>query len=645
MTLLTHEEGRRNLYMGNDAIVRGALEAGVKFAAGYPGTPSSEIIENLSKVAEEKDLYVEWSVNEKVALEVASSASFAGLKTMAVMKMPGLNVASDYLMHLSGSGTRAPMVLVTADDPGALSSGNEGDSRPYAKSMEVPLLEPGNFEEARAMTKWAFELSESIKNVVMLRTVTRLSHASGVVHTEKLEPANGEAHYHCDGFLLDPDTGVVMSTPVDFKHPMQRQKLKQAAELFETSPFNTYTGPESPELLIITGSICSLYCQEAVDLLGLTDRVGIFKLGTTWPLPEKLVETQLKRCDKVLFVEEILGFLEDEVKALAATLGETLGTKEFFGKTGGAMPEVGEMNPDKVMAGLCAALGMENPLARDEAYVKRAGEIAFFGAPHREATFCPGCPHRASYWSIHTALQMDNRKGFVCGDIGCYTLGLLPAGFSALKTLHAMGSGTGLASGFGKMASFGMEQPVVSVCGDSTFFHSIMPSLANAIHNESNMTLVVLDNSGTAMTGFQPHPGLTRHAMGDDAPRIDIPSVCRALGADVSVSDPFDVEKTRSILLELIDKKGVQVLVLRQSCALSPEKKGSKLFNVSVDETLCQGESCGCARICTRVFACPGLVWDKENNRSRIDNVMCSGCGVCVSVCPNGAITKEEVAP
>ncbi|MCG8471131.1 MAG: thiamine pyrophosphate-dependent enzyme [Desulfobacterales bacterium] len=639
--LSAYEAGERTLFMGNEAIVRGALEAGVAVAAGYPGTPSSEIIENLARVAEAMDIYVEWSVNEKVALEVASSGSFAGLRSLAVMKQPGLNVASDYLLHLSGSGTRAGMVLVSADDPGALSSVNEGESRHYAKLMEVPLLEPGDFQEAREMTAWAFELSESIRNVVLLRTVTRLSHASGTVTVGEIPKREKKAFFKHDGFIIDPMEGVVMSPPVEWKHGQQQEKLKQAKALFEESPFNRYEGPDSPELLIITSSVCHLYCKEAVELLAQQERVGILKLGTTWPLPDNLVKRYMKEATSIFVVEEVLPFLEEEVKILAAECVGEIGEKFFFGKRNGYLPSTGEMNPDRVVAALSRILEVPYE-GLEAAYAVRATEISFMGSPNREATFCPGCPHRASFWAINTALSMDNQNGFVCGDIGCYSMAVLSAGFSTLKTLHAMGSGTGVASGFGKLSRFGMEQPVVSVCGDSTFFHSAIPPLVNAIHNGSNMTLVVLDNSGTAMTGFQPHPGLASDAMGEAAASIDIAGVCRALGATVREGRAFEVLKTRETLFGLMEEEGVKVLVLKEACALSPDKKRTRAFEMSVEKERCLGEGCGCNRYCTRVFACPGLVWDKEEGRAKIDEVVCTGCGVCADICPVGAISRKE---
>ncbi len=501
--LIEAQEGARPLLMGNEAIARGALEAGIRVAAGYPGTPSSEIIERLSAVSRERNLYVEWSVNEKVASEVAAAASFAGLRALVVMKQVGVNVAADFLLHLAQYGTRGGMVLVTCEDPGGLSSTNEGESRPYARMMEFPLLEPGDFQEAKDMTKWAFELSEEIRNVVMLRSVTRLSHASGNVTMGVLPEVTGNAQFVHHGTLSDPLEGPIINLPglVDSLHGRQQDKLRKATEFFERSPFNTYEGPEHPELLVITSSVCRIYAREAMGLLNAGDRVGLLKLGTTWPLPEKLLEESFRRTDKILIVEEVLPFMEENILALAASLGPKIGAKRFFGKKDGSLPSINELNPDLVAGALSGILGVPYE-AIPEGYRLRATEISEKGAPFRALTFCPGCPHRASFWGIHNALEMDNRSGFVCGDIGCYSLAALPTGFETLKTLHSMGSGAGLASGFGKLGGFGLDQPIFTVCGDSTFYHAVMPALVNAVHNRADITLVVLDNQGTAMTGF-----------------------------------------------------------------------------------------------------------------------------------------------
>lgn len=629
--------------MGNEAIARGALEAGISVAAGYPGTPSSEIIENLAKVSKARNLYVEWSVNEKVALEVAAAASFAGLRALCVMKQNGVNVASDFLLHLAGSGTRGGLVLVPCDDPGALSSVNEGESRHFARMVEIPLLEPGNFQEAKEMIQFAFTLSEELRTLVMVRSVTRLSHASGVVTLGDLPAVESRAFFKHDGFILDQMEGAVISSPVEYKHGLQQERIAKAAEMFEESPFNTYTGPPNPELLVITSSACNLYSQEAVRLLQAGDRVGILKLGTTWPLPQRLMARYLGLAGKILIVEEVIPFLEESVKILAAELAGTIGAKIFYGKRDGIIPATGEMNPDRVVAGMAKALGITYA-AMPQPYAKKALESAFFGAPERDLTFCPGCPHRASFWTIHNVLQLDHRNGFVCGDIGCYSLAMRPTGFNTLSTLHSMGSGAGVASGFGMLKQFGMDQPVLAVSGDSTFFHAVLPALANAAHHRSNITLVVLDNSGTAMTGFQPHPGLSVDAAGQKVQALDIRRICEAMGATVRECDPFDLQHTQETLLEMLDDdQGLNVLILKQLCALSPQKKGKKMFQMHIDASACRGEACGCNRLCTRVFKCPGLVWDKEQGVSRIDDVICAGCGVCASICPAGAIRKEEV--
>jgi indolepyruvate ferredoxin oxidoreductase alpha subunit len=641
--LAKDQKGARVLMMGNEAIARGALEAGVRVAAGYPGTPSSEIIESLATVSAARDVYVEWSVNEKVALEVTAAASLANLRALCVMKQNGVNVASDFLLHLAIGGTRAGMVLVSCDDPGALSSANEGESRHFARLMEIPLLEPGNFQEAKDMVRWAFELSEEIRNVVMVRSVTRLSHASGNIVFDELPRNESTARFNHDGALMDPETGPAVTLPVAPRHAGQQAKLGIAVAAFERSPFNTYAGPEHPELLMITSSACFLYCLEAIDLISADDRVGLLKLGTTWPLPPRLLEKNLKRTDRILIVEEVIPFLEENVKIIAAESASRVGPKRFYGKREGDLPTTGELNPDIVVNALSKILKVKyQPGAKH--YFDQAGELAAKGAPGRNLTFCPGCPHRASFWSIHRAIQMDGRDGFVCGDIGCYSMAVLPTGFSTLKTLHAMGSGAGMASGFGQLKRFGMEQPVLAVCGDSTFFHAVLPALVNAAHYQTDITLVILDNSGTAMTGFQPHPGLNTDAAGRPVPAIDIVRICESIGAEVVVSDPFDLEATEATFLELFDKKGLQVMVLRQICALSPEKKAKKQFDMWVEEKVCIGENCGCNRLCTRVFKCPGIVWDAGKGGSVIDEVICAGCGVCASICPAGAIKKKEAA-
>ncbi len=632
------------LFLGNEAIARGALEAGIEVATGYPGTPSSEVIESLAAVARERNLYVEWSVNEKVALEVAAAASFAGLRSMAVMKQNGVNVASDFLLHLTASGTRGGIVLVSCEDPGALSSVNEGESRYFASMLEMPLLEPADFQEAKDITKWAFELSEAIGNVVMLRSVTRMSHASGNVTCGKLPTKTRKASFQYDGPVMDSQTGPMISTPVVAKHLLRQQRLKDVQRMFDESPFNRYTGPAKPQLLIITSSACFLYSCEAVEMLGLKKRTGILKLATTWPLPPKLLEKYLRKTKKILIVEEVMPFLEENVKVMATGIVDRIGVKTFFGKYDGTLPAAGELNPDIVADAMGRILKVKRkslPADYQTDVQKTAALI-----PVREQTFCAGCPHRASFWNIHNAIALDGRKGFVCGDIGCYSMAALsPAtGYHTMPTLHSMGSGTGLAGGFAKLVQFGLDQPILTVCGDSTFYHAVIPALINAQHNRADITFIVLDNAGTAMTGFQPHPGLAVSALKDVVPAVDIAEICRAIGAKVAISDPFDLAATgRKLTSFLADKGSLKVLILRQACALSPEKKGKKTFDVKVDEALCLGDACGCNRLCTRIFRCPALTWDRDKKKAVVDEVICAGCGVCASICPQQAIVKTEV--
>jgi len=630
--------------MGNEAIARGALEAGVSVVSGYPGTPSSEVIERLAEVARKRNLYVEWSTNEKVALEVAAAASFSGLRSMCVMKQNGVNVASDFLLHLSSSGTRGGMVLVECEDPGALSSVNEGESRYFARMLEVPLLEPANFQEAKDLTRWAFELSEQIRNVVMVRSVTRMSHASGNVICGRLPGKFRTARFIADGSVLDPLHGPIVSTPVVFKHDLQQKKLQMAVELFEKSPFNSYFGPKKPELLIITSSACFLYSREAVDILGLQKRVGILKLSCTWPLPEKLLKKYLGLTDQVMIVEEVLPFLEENIRIAAMGMIRITGIKTLYGKIDKTLPSAGELNPEMVLKALGKIMRVK-PRSLPAGYLKEIQKVAPKIAP-REQTFCPGCPHRASFWNINTALKLDGREGIVCGDIGCYAMASLwPAiGFHTVRTLHSMGSGTGLASGFAKLAAFGLDRPVMAVCGDSTFYHAAIPALINAQHNRADITFVVLDNAGTAMTGFQPHPGIGENAVGEPLPPVDIEAICKAIGAKVKVSDPFDLEGTSKVLTNFMAERGsLKVLILRQICALSPEKKGKKPFRMQVCEERCLGDQCGCNRLCTRIFRCPALTWDRGKKKAVIDEVICAGCGVCYSICPQTAIIKTEI--
>ncbi len=627
--------GSQELLMGNEAIARGALEAGVRFAASYPGNPSSEIIGTLSQVANDLGIYVEWSVNEKVAMEAAAGASFCGLRALSAMKQNGVNVASDFILNLnlSGIGTGG-FVLVATDDPGALSSSNEEDSRFIAKVGDLPLLEPATFQEAKDMTRWAFEVSEAVSSLVIVRSVSRISHGRGNVRLGEIPRDRKNARYDLSKIFIP------IAAPL--RHLSLHLKLDKVREMYESSPFNQYAGPEEPDLLLIASGTGWFYSREALHLLKLQDRVGLLKIGTAWPLPSKLLARHISRARRVLFVEEVDPFLENNVKELAIDWTAEMGPKTYLGKSSGHFYYVNELNPDLVVKAVSRLMDVSYQ-PRDPGYAQKALETTKGLAPHRDLNFCAGCPHRATFWAIKSALKLDGRGGFCTGDHGCYAIGLGPSGFFQLKTQHAMGSGVGVGTGLGQLQRFGMDQPVLSVCGDSTFFHASLPALINGVYNQADLIVVVLDNSATAMTGFQPHAGTGQNATGALAPVVDIEKLCTALGIRVETCDPFDLRGTTEKILALIQQgKGVRVLIARQKCALVKAKEEKAAYRVRVDPERCVGESCGCARICTRIFKCPGLIWNREKGKSQVDEVLCNGCGVCADICPQAAVLREK---
>jgi indolepyruvate ferredoxin oxidoreductase alpha subunit len=629
-TLTLDRPGQSVLMMGNEAIARGAIEAGVDFCAAYPGTPSSEIPESLARVSEHFGMYTEWSTNEIVALEVAAAASLAGLRAIVAMKQNGVNVCSDFLLNMNLSGTKGGLVIAACDDPSAISSSNEQDSRNFARFADLPLLEPATFQEAKDMTKWAFELSEKVGLPCILRSVTRISHSRGNVKLGEIPERTRTPRF---------EGAYISGAFVAIQHSALHQKLALALQEYEGSEFNWYAGPEDARFVIVTSGSGWFYSREAVAALGLESEVGILKLGTAWPLPESYVIEHLKKAREILVVEEVDPVLEHNVKVLLAEQARTLGPIEVYGARSGHLPGVGDINQDKVARALATIKGLEYR-TRDEQYAKKAAEVALPNLPPRMPTFCPGCPHRASLWAIKSALKLDGRNGFVTGDIGCYSLGAGPAGFWQLKTLHCMGAGTGLASGFGQLGRFGFDQPVVTVCGDSTFFHAAIPGLINARFNSSNMLMVVLDNGGTAMTGFQPHPSSGCDALGRPAPVVEIEGVCRAIGVRVAVRDPFEVDEAVEELHDMLQDDGAKVMVFRRRCHLVETKeKGKRRIYVNAER--CIGDDCGCARFCSRVFNCPGIIWDSDAQTASIDEIVCTGCGVCATLCPRDAIVVE----
>ncbi|WP_366924252.1 indolepyruvate ferredoxin oxidoreductase subunit alpha [Metallumcola ferriviriculae] len=635
LSLQVNEVGKQVLMTGNEAVARAAIEAGVSYASSYPGSPSSEILGNLGKLAKQHNLYAEWSTNEKVALEGAAAASFAGVRAICIVKPDGLNVAFDTLKSLTSSGTKGGLVLVVSDDPSAHSSTNEEDSRYLEKVAHMPILEPSTPQEAKDMTVAAFDLSEKVKLPVCIRSVTRICHASGNV---TIGPVNKSIKQP----VMGPEDRFV--TNILF-HAVQEKKLAMLAQLAEQWPFNRYQGPENARTLIITAGPGFVYAQEALSVLGVEEQVGILKLGISWPLPENFIVNHLEHADQVIFLEEIEPFNEENIMRLAAHRLEEVYPIKFYGQKSGHVsgqlgPGLGEINPDTVIRALAGILNLSYT-AQPKGYGQEAASLVQ-NVPERELAFCAGCPHRASFWAVKSALAINGRNGVVMGDIGCYTMGLLRTGYKLLQAVLAMGSGVGLAHGLGKLDRFGFEQPVVAMVGDSTFYHAAIPALINAKYNKSNFLLVVLDNETTAMTGHQPHPGLGLNAMGDETEHMPIEKVVNGLGLPVEVYDPYDVDGTTKMVFDMLQEQGTKVLVLRRTCALVTAKKETKP-KVYVDQKLCIGDECGCNRFCSRTFACPASIWDKKAQKAIIDEAVCNRCGVCVSLCPQNAIKLEGV--
>ena len=477
--------GQICLMQGNEAIVRGAVEAGIHFAASYPGSPSSQVLGMLGKIARERGFYAEWSTNEVCALQACTGASLAGGRALCVVKQNGLLCVADALHCAAQAGVKGGLVIVSSDDPSAHSSTNEFDSRWQAMSAGIPLLEPTTMQEAKDMIPYAFDLSEKVGQIVLIRVTTRVCHGRGNVTLgplpEKLRPLERVKEW---------DRMVCVS----YMHGPALQKLEKLRGLFEDSPCNHYEGPEAPKKLVIAGGTGRLYGQEALRRLGVDQETGFMALGTLWPLPENYILSYLRTAEEVLILEEVDPFLERAVQALAGREGLSI---RFLGRDN-ALPAVGELDPDVVTAAICRLTGAALPEK------KATGELEL---PVREMSFCAGCPHRATFYLLKRAMRQEKHPGVVVGDIGCYFMAGQSAGQYAWQTCNCMGSGVSVAEGLGQLTNYGLDQKVVTMCGDSTFFHTILPGLVNATYHNANMLLIVLDNSATAMTGFQPHPG------------------------------------------------------------------------------------------------------------------------------------------
>lgn len=605
-------EGKKVL-LGNEAITRGALEAGVDVATTYPGTPSSEIADSFSAVARylkksggTAPFYFQYAVNEKVALEFAAAASHAELRALTCMKHVGVNVASDALMTYAYVGCKGGHVIVTADDPSCHSSQNEQDNRMYAAFASLPMLEPSSAQEAKDMTIAAFELSEQLSLPVFLRTTTRISHMRGVVDMHPLpEKERRFGAFEKGGLTVTvPDVARKL-------HPVLLEKMEKARRISNESPLNRME--RAGEVGIITAGAAYNYVREAVDELGVP--CAILKLGMSHPLPDETVRSFIRSCKKVLVVEELEPFIEEQVKALAHDHHIDI---PIYGKGFGGLKRYYEYNIDVVARAVAELFGIER---------KEAENPAPSIAP-RPPVLCPGCPHRATYYAVTQVAPEDT---IYPTDIGCYTLGLLPP-YKTADFLLCMGSSVGTACGFSETTG----QKVVAFIGDSTFYHSGIPPLVNAVHHNHNFVLTILDNSTTAMTGHQPHPGTALDGMGEPAVPMDMERVVRGLGvAHVEVIDPRNIEESKEAFTRALAFEGLSVVIAKAPCILLARRAAGERKLYTINQ-----ETCRKCKLCITKFACPAFYFEGEE--VRINPALCSGCGVCPQICPFGAIEVVE---
>ncbi len=616
-TILAGKPGKKAFLLGNEAIARGAIEAGIGFATTYPGTPASEIGDNLFGVAQEAGFYFEYSVNEKVALEMAISACFSEVRSLVSMKHVGLNVASDPFVSIAYTGTRAGLVIVSAGDPSQHSSQNEQDNRLYSKLANLPMLEPSNPQEAYQMTKYGFKLSEELELPVLLVTTTRVNHSRGMVKLGNI-PADRKRFGQ---FEKDPQRFVVIPSVGLKRHKVLLKAIQKAAHKSEDNSYNFIEG--EGEIGIATSGVSSSYVQDGVSDLGLEDRVSILKLGFTHPLPEKLCKSFLKRVNRVLVVEEMTPYLEDQLKAPSQEMNVNI---PIYGKKTGHLPRIYEYHPDQVKQALAQVAG--------ENYSKPE-PINLDQLPVRPPVLCPGCPHRATYYAVKSVVDEDT---IFPSDIGCYTLGFLPP-FNAADIMLCMGASVGTANGFSKATN----QDIVAFIGDSTFYHSGVPPLINAVHNGSKFTLVVLDNQTTAMTGHQPHPGIESQEAGVKTRAVSIEKVAKGCGVEfVRTVNPFDLGPTKKAIKEAVEFDGLSVVISKGACPLMERKlkqreEVTKPVLYEVDQKVCTQ-----CRICIEKFMCPAFY--AQEGKIYIDDSLCNGCGVCVQVCPLDAIKPDKEA-
>jgi indolepyruvate ferredoxin oxidoreductase alpha subunit len=617
-------EGAARVFMlCNEAIARGAVESDVKVIAAYPGSPTSEILDTFSAVATHFDCRMEISTNEKVALETCAGASMAGMRSITSMKSVGLNVASDSFFSLSYTGVKGGMVIVVADDPQAHSSQTEQDGRLFAPSAYVPMLEPSDPEEAYRMTRAAFDISERHGVPVLLHTSTRVNHQSGMVQmgAPKRSPFKKASWEHPPGRFV-----TIAESARRFKTALL-ERTEAIEKEFEGSEFNIATNNDS-EMGIIASGAGYNYAYDAVRILGINP--SMLKMGTTFPLPTKTITDFISSLTSLMVVEELSPYLEARVTAMAKDVNPSL---KIFGKLSGHLSEAFEYTPNIVALALARTLGLKPPTDYD-AVLRRARELKE-GLPDRWPTFCPGCPHRATIYALQQSTK--GTKHVLATDIGCYSMSFLPP-LEYGDSLLSMGACMGVAAGL----QYAVQEKVIAMIGDSTFYHAGLPGLVNAIHHEDDFTLVILDNGVTAMTGQQPHPGSDHGAGKRPAKKLVLENVIGGLGIeDVTIVDPYDVEATIEGMKAAFSRKGPNVIISRRECALHADRnkrrRGEKITPNAVSV-----ESCKKPYACVRSFHCPAISIDDNDRKARISKDLCDGCGVCSVICPFGTISPVD---
>ncbi|MCW2278367.1 indolepyruvate ferredoxin oxidoreductase subunit alpha [Heliophilum fasciatum] len=633
----------RRLLMGNEAIAWGAIAAGVRVVASYPGTPSTEVTETILRHAKDYQIYAEWSVNEKVALETAIAASWSGARAMTCMKQVGLNVASDPLMTLAYLGVKGGLVLVVADDPGPHSSQTEQDTRLFARFAKLPVFDPATPAEALALTQAAFELSETLQVPVILRPTTRVCHVcQDVAFTPPARPTEPRPATY---FEKDPKW-VILPALSAKKHRWLNAQQEAMRQWVNERQFNRLItaepgqgaatpleGNHDAPLAIITGGVSLNYIRETLALLGLS--LPVYHVSAPVPLDVAPILAYLQGKQALLVVEEQEPVIEEQIIVALQRAGNPL---PVYGKHSGDLPREGEFSLDLLLPRLQQRLQAAGLLASpDQAgiAVESVTSAALPPLPLRTPILCAGCGHRSVFYAFSRATR--SKKSVFTGDIGCYTLGAMPP-LNATDTCLCMGAAPAMAAGFSHVEP---DRPHVAFLGDSTFFHSGIPPLINAVYNRAKMTLVILDNRTTAMTGHQPHPGLGITAMAEPTFLPDIEQIVRACGVQwVRTVDAYDLAATMAAAKEAIAHDGVSVVIARRECVAIVRRLGT----YRIDQEACR--LCG---ICLKKYGCPAIVADDSaeatdtNPPVRIVPEKCFGCGTCAQACPFGAIVREEI--